>query len=211
MWVRVALGDRSGAKCEWSRNRSDWQPVKLADGKAINTIDLPAGSDFGGVYCGENSACKVGSANPVWLFFGGGGNGVTYIDDIELVNDAIVWSTPPNPEPPPKSSDAINVELIRPRGRSYTATVPDTLDLAERAHLAVHGLTASLDPAMNYAPWGHVFFGNPKPCFMDRSGGPPNWGKIAESIIKRESCAAARKGWMPNRSRSKEWSIILRR
>ena len=124
----------------------------------------------------------------------GGGNGTTYIDDVELVNDAAVWTPPPNPAPPPRPSDAITLELVRPKGHYYTATVPDTLDLAERARLAVHGLTASLDPAMNYAPWGHVFFGSPTPCFMDRSGGPPNWGKIAESMVKARMICGSEEG-----------------
>ena len=33
--------------------------------------------------------------------------------------------------------------------------MPDTLDLAERARLAVHGLTFFLDAENDYAPWGH--------------------------------------------------------
>ena len=194
LWVRVWLGDTSGAKCEWSTGGASWQIVGLADGTPINTIGLAAGSDWKRIYRGENAACKVGSKRLVWVFFGGGGNRVTYVDDIEVVNDAAAWSPPPTPPPPPRPSDAIIVELLRPKGEYYSATVPDTLDLAERARLAVHGLTASLDPAMNYAPFGHAYFINPTPCLIDRPGGPPNWGKIAESMVKARIMCGSEEG-----------------
>ncbi len=41
---------------------------------------------------------------------------------------------------------AIRAEALRPSGRRYDVTVPDTLDLAERARLSVHGLTSFLNP-----------------------------------------------------------------
>jgi hypothetical protein len=194
VWVRVWLGDASGAKCQWSTSGTSWQVLRLADGTPINTIGLPAGSDWKGIYRGENAACKVGGKSPVWVFFGGGGNGVTYVDDIEVVNDDAAWSPPPTPPPPPRPSDAITAELLRPEGEYYAAMVPDTLDLAERARLAMHGLTASLDPAMNYAPFGHVYFINPTPCLIDRPGGPPNWGKITESMVKARIMCGSEEG-----------------
>ena len=94
LWVRVWLGNTSGAKCEWSTDGANWKMLQLADGTPINTIGQPAGSDGKGLYRGESAACKVGSKSPVWIFFGGGGNSVTYIDDIEVVNDAVSWSPP---------------------------------------------------------------------------------------------------------------------
>ena len=194
LWVRVWLGNTSGAKCEWSTDGANWKMLQLADGTPINTIGQPAGSDGKGLYRGESAACKVGSKSPVWIFFGGGGNSVTYIDDIEVVNDAVSWSPAPAPPRPPRPSDAITGEMLRPRGEYYTATVPDTLDLAERARLAVHGLTASLDPAMNYAPFGHACFLNSTPCLLDRPGGPPNWGKITESMVKARIMCGSEEG-----------------
>jgi len=44
-----------------------------------------------------------------------------------------------------------SAENIAPRGRTYEALVPDTLDLAERARLAVNALTESLNPGSGYA------------------------------------------------------------
>lgn len=38
----------------------------------------------------------------------------------------------------------------------YPATVPDTLDLAARAELALHGIGATLDPALDYLPYGSI-------------------------------------------------------
>ena len=69
------------------------------------------------------------------------------------------------------------VAQIRPTGKRYKATVPDTLDLAERARLAVHGLTAFLDEKANYAPYGHTYWNGNPPYLADLPGRPPNWAK----------------------------------
>jgi hypothetical protein len=48
------------------------------------------------------------------------------------------------------------------RGKSYADRVPDTLDIAERAKLAVHVLTSMPDPGADYEPYFAVdFFRNP--------------------------------------------------
>jgi len=78
---------------------------------------------------------------------------------------------------------AIRGERLRPTGQRYQAVVPDTLDLAERARLAVHGLTSFLNPEAGYAPYGHTYFNANPPYLSDMPGGPPNWGKIAESLV----------------------------
>ena len=44
------------------------------------------------------------------------------------------------------------------RGQRYEALVPDTLDLAERARLAIHGLTEPTDPQADYEVFWHVLF-----------------------------------------------------
>src|ERR1700724_3449295 len=84
----------------------------------------------------------------------------------------------------PKPADAITADMLQPRGNYYEATVPDTLDLAERAKLSVHGLTSFLDAEHNYAPWGHFAVDSATPALLDRKGGPPNWGKITEATLK---------------------------
>ena len=54
------------------------------------------------------------------------------------------------------------VTLPSYQGERYEATVPDTLDLAERAALAVNGLTGPTNPDADYELywWGH-FRSNP--------------------------------------------------
>ncbi|MDQ1257202.1 MAG: hypothetical protein QG656_1805, partial [Candidatus Hydrogenedentes bacterium] len=61
--------------------------------------------------------------------------------------------------------------------------MPDTLDLAERARLSVHGLTSFLNTAAGYAPYGHTYFNANPPYMSDMPGGPPNWGKIVQSLL----------------------------
>jgi len=79
--------------------------------------------------------------------------------------------------------NALRGDALKPQGERYEASVPDTLDLAERARLAVHGLTSFLNPTADYAPYGHVYF-NGNPAYLsDMPGGPPNWGKIAEALL----------------------------
>ncbi len=88
---------------------------------------------------------------------------------------SFAWSVEPG--------NAIRGDALKPLGERYEATVPDTLDLAERGRLAVHGLTSFLNPAADFAPYGHVYF-NGNPAYMsDMPGGPPNWGKIAEALL----------------------------
>ena len=41
-------------------------------------------------------------------------------------------------------------------GRRYEMMIPDTLDLAERARLAIHGITECADPVYDYAIFGWI-------------------------------------------------------
>lgn len=43
-------------------------------------------------------------------------------------------------------------------GTRYTATVPDTLDLAEQARLAINALTGHLEPVRHYAVYQSFTF-----------------------------------------------------
>src|ERR1043166_4527357 len=79
-------------------------------------------------------------------------------------------------------------ERFTPKGEYYDATVPDTLDLAERARLSVHGLTSFLNPNQAYAPYGQGWFNVRVPYLTSKlvggsDSGAPNWGKIAEALM----------------------------
>lgn len=79
--VRVSLGPDTGAMLEWAT---------LADPnnfvREFNTIGMPAGSN----YMGSN---MVSSADPVWVFFSGAGDGASsaraIVDDIKVETTAI--------------------------------------------------------------------------------------------------------------------------
>jgi len=47
--------------------------------------------------------------------------------------------------------------------RRYRAIIPDTLELSERAELALNGMGATLDPAMDYLPFGTIAFASRTP------------------------------------------------
>jgi len=83
---------------------------------------------------------------------------------------------------------ALSLDKLKPKGQYYDATVPDTLDLAERARLTVHGLTTFLNPYRNYAPYGQGWFNVRVPYLTSKliggsDSGAPNWGKIAEALM----------------------------
>ena len=58
-----------------------------------------------------------------------------------------------NPNAPP-------VAIPPYRGERYEARVPDTLDIAERAKLAIHGLTSPLDAEDGYSLWSRTSYAN---------------------------------------------------
>ena len=55
-------------------------------------------------------------------------------------------------------SGLAELELPRYAGERYEAEVPDTLDLAERAELAIHAITSMLDPARDFQMAGTASF-----------------------------------------------------
>src|ERR1700728_322735 len=68
---------------------------------------------------------------------------------------------PPAPETPTvtstnrparalRSEDVLDQRSMMPRGSYYELTVPDTLDLAQRAGLSVNNLTHNVDPDQYY-------------------------------------------------------------
>ena len=52
-------------------------------------------------------------------------------------------------------------ETIRPKGKTYEATVPDTLDLAERARALINAMAGVIEPDKFYFSRTDVFWGNP--------------------------------------------------
>ena len=93
-----------------------------------------------------------------------------------------------------QAADVFTKKMLQPQGKYYEATVPDTLDLAERAKLSVRGLTSFLDATSDYAPWGHFAVDNARPALLDRAGGWPNWGKIAEATLKMRYMCGSTEG-----------------
>jgi hypothetical protein len=100
-----------------------------------------------------------------------------------LIAAAVLLAGSAKAQPAPAAPPPIRAAALKPSGVRYRAVVPDTLDLAERARLAVHGLTSFLDERANYAPYGHTFYDANPPYLGDLAGGPPNWGKICESLL----------------------------
>lgn len=83
-----------------------------------------------------------------------------------------------------KKEQAIEKRFVTPpKGKFYEATVPDTLDLADRAALAINCLTGALDPDYGYELYFVARF-NANPPFMhhEASGLPTNNPKFAESL-----------------------------
>lgn len=85
-----------------------------------------------------------------------------------------------------------NEDAIAPKGETYTATVPETLDLAERAKLAVHGLTSFINPKTHW-PYTIGYF-NCRTPFQSDSGIPGfnNCGKLNEALIMARLMSGSR-------------------
>ena len=58
---------------------------------------------------------------------------------------------------PPKETPEYSLS-----GKRYSTTIPDTLDLAERAALAINGIGGCIDPALK-TMWGLVHYCTPTP------------------------------------------------
>lgn len=79
-----------------------------------------------------------------------------------------------NPEIP-------HVELPAYKGQRYEATVPDTLDIQERASLAVHGLTSTTDPESDYEIYWAALL-NRNPVYMFHSWNDSCWAKYMDDL-----------------------------
>ncbi len=69
-----------------------------------------------------------------------------------------------------------------PTGETYEAEIPDTLDLADRAALALNGLGGTIDPALGYQTCFLVFFNNRTPWMQHHSADTSMDPKFAESF-----------------------------
>ena len=123
-------------------------------------------------------------------------------------------------KPPVDLDEALTAENLKPKGAYYEATVPDTLDLAERARLAVHGLTSFLNPDRNYEHYSYGLF-NVNPPYMSNEGdGGANWGKIAEALVMARAMSGSQenldiqanmlKGMLNNIQPNGNYFVILR-
>lgn len=81
---------------------------------------------------------------------------------------------------------------MMPAGTTYEAAVPDTLDLAEVAREAVHGLTAFLDDRMHCSGFGHGVFATQPPCLIHDQGQDQNWGKVLEALALARAMSGSR-------------------
>ncbi len=94
--------------------------------------------------------------------------------------------------PPVDLGDLLTEDRLEPEGDYYESTVPDTLDLAERAGLAVRGLTEFLDPSLGCQHFSYGIFKVNPPYMSHEGDGGANWGKIAESLLMMRHMSGSR-------------------
>jgi hypothetical protein len=58
-----------------------------------------------------------------------------------------------------RAEELVDQSRIKPRGHFFQATVPDTLDLAERARLCINVLTQNMEPTQHYGVYQAFKFG----------------------------------------------------
>ncbi len=111
----------------------------------------------------------------------------------------------------PKHADKSLPKIPLPRfeGERYEAEIPDTLNLAERAELALQAITRMVDPSRNYALYAHAFFNRRPPVLSlsdaDGIDGGPCAAKQFESLPLLRIMSGSTynleidKGWMQSR------------
>jgi hypothetical protein len=87
--------------------------------------------------------------------------------------------------------DIPEVNLPPCNGERYEALVPDTLDLAERASLAIHGMTEPTDPQADYEVYWHVLFRCHPPMMRHEWPGMSMRPKFEETVsLMRIMCGS---------------------
>jgi hypothetical protein len=79
-------------------------------------------------------------------------------------------------------TQAKSIETLTREGERYTDTVPDTLDLAERADLALHGMCNTVDPDNEALVFFEVHFCHCPPMMRHRGGDWECVPEFAEAI-----------------------------
>ena len=67
-------------------------------------------------------------------------------------------------------------------GERYEATVPDTLDLQERARMAIHGITEITDPVTDYEPYWIAYFRSNPPLMIHNCWQTPGLPKLLGAL-----------------------------
>jgi hypothetical protein len=105
----------------------------------------------------------------------------TRAESQERPGDSIVYVNPNVP----------SVNLPPYRGRRYTATVPDTLDLAERARLAIHAMTEATNPLADHEIYAIVYFRTHPPSMMQNCWHHTLLGKFLWALsLARLACGS---------------------
>ena len=88
--------------------------------------------------------------------------------------------------------DKINPK-IENNGTRYNVAAPDTLDLAERARLSVHGLTGMIDIENNYEPY-HCANMTVYPAYMNHTTGGCCTPKVMEALLLTRLMSGSEQG-----------------
>jgi hypothetical protein len=78
--------------------------------------------------------------------------------------------------------DAPTIKIKPYQGDAYEALVPDTLDLAENARLAVNGILATVDPDVLHTMWFSIALNRRTPWMRHGEPDTVNDSKTAESL-----------------------------
>ena len=182
--LRIALGDTTGATGYYSTdNGALWHPFQLADATSIDTREKQGGTNWNGIVVSDHTSNYIG--------FGPGYNQTIYIDDIRILRGE---APPVTPTPTPNPDQVITSQALVLPGQRFEATVPATLDLAERAQFAFQGLIGLLHSQESHAPYGQCVL-NVNPPYMSQlvgASGRYDWGDIAHALLlNRRMCGAA--------------------
>ncbi len=95
-----------------------------------------------------------------------------------------------NPDIKYINPDIPDFELPEFKGTRYEATIPDTLDLAERAAQSVHVMTASTDPQANAEIYWRANFGWKPQCMYHDGNDSCEYKYFAPSLLLRQACGS---------------------